>query len=139
MAPFYVLCKPVKQVVKTTTCFHRTAVLSPQRSEISLFLNVLKKKSSRFSQTAAEKAPIWRPGRCLLQRSQRSREGGRAGRGVNGHRKGHGVEAGQILGTPFAVIVSTLQRAGARGNNRHRKAHVLLLFMPGLCTNRTQK
>lgn len=41
--------------------------------------------------------------------------GGRAGRGVNGHRKGHGVVAGQILGTPFAVIVSTLQRAGAGG------------------------
>lgn len=41
--------------------------------------------------------------------------GGRAGRGVNGHRKGHGVEAGQTLGTPFAVIVSTLQRTGAGG------------------------
>lgn len=43
------------QAVKTTTCFRRAAVLSPPESEISLFLSVLKQKSSRFSQAAAER------------------------------------------------------------------------------------
>lgn len=41
--------------------------------------------------------------------------GGRASRGVNGNRKGHKVEAGQICGTPFALIVSTSQRVDAGG------------------------
>lgn len=40
--------------------------------------------------------------------------GGRASRGVNGNRKDHEVEAGQIRGTPFALIVSTSQRVDAR-------------------------
>lgn len=41
--------------------------------------------------------------------------GGRASTGVNGNRKGHEVEAGQIRGTPFAPIVSTSQRVDAGG------------------------
>lgn len=143
--------KKQSQAVKTTTCFQRAAVLSPPESGMSLFLRVLKQQSSRFSQAAAERPGKQNPpptpnmtGQPLSAAEVTKVTGGRASTGVNGNRKGHEVEAGQIRGTPFVCphclhLTASGCWWGHGSNNRPRKAHKLALLAAGLCTKYKHK